>query len=119
MQCQLNKHLLALKKGKHVSRQTAKQNRRASLHGKCRCFVSRNAPALFGRVLMMCVKVISPGNKFHISNHSDLCRKGWGGQSSVVIILKSKKMCLSRGGEVFTMRSLHLFRYIEFPDTTT
>lgn len=77
--------LLALKKRKHVSKQTAKQNHPASRHGKCCCFVNRNAPALSRRVLMMCVKVITLGNKFHFP--TTLISAGRDGEDKAVALL--------------------------------
>lgn len=65
---------------------------------------------------MLRIKVITLGDTFHnnnISKHSDLYRDGWGWQScySVVIILKSKKTCLSTGSQAFTTWCLHLVTF--------
>lgn len=77
--------------------------------------MNRNASALSRRVLVLCVKVITLGDTFHnnISSRSDLCRGGWGWQSScsIGIILKSKKMCLSTGSQAFTTPCLHLVTF--------
>lgn len=69
MPSQLNKLLFSLKKGKHRSKQTATHNNPAS-HGKCCCFVHWNGAALFTRVLMVCMEILTLGEAFHCSNSS-------------------------------------------------